>query len=133
MQSSRLPLLFLILLCLTLRSDLIRSVALHTSGAAGPSYLDAFAWRRMCTSFREASNKLYNAVALCARRIACDPDYLSSISIISVFNFTSSRIAAIVCMPSLQVESAIHATQKLFRKDETEAVLLVDADNAFNH
>ena len=76
---------------------------------------------------------LYNAVALCARRIACDPDYLSSISIISVFNFTSSRIAAIVCMPSLQVESAIHATQKLFRKDETEAVLLVDADNAFNH
>ena len=26
----------------------------------------------------------------------------------------------------------IHATQKLFRNDETEAVLLVDADNAFN-
>ena len=35
-------------------------------------------------------------------------------------------------MPSLWVEAAIHATQKLFRKDETEAVLLVDAFNSLN-
>ena len=66
----------------SLDADLIRSTALHTSGAAGPSYLDAFAWRRMCTSFRGASNDLCNAIALCARRIACeyiDPVCLSPI------------------------------------------------------
>ena len=47
-----------------LNADLIRSVSLHTSGAAGPSYLDAFAWRRLCTSFGTASDDLCNGCCL---------------------------------------------------------------------
>ncbi len=31
---------------------LIRSTSLRTKGAAGPSGLDAYAWRRLCTSFK---------------------------------------------------------------------------------
>ena len=35
---------------------LIRSVALRTTGAAGPSGLDAYAWRRLCTVFKTSSS-----------------------------------------------------------------------------
>ena len=35
-------------------SALIRSTSLNTHGAAGPSGLDAYAWRRLCTSFKSA-------------------------------------------------------------------------------
>ena len=63
-----------------LDANLIRSMALQTNGAAGPSGLDAFAWRRLCTSFKSASDNLCHAMALTARRIACehiDPACLS--------------------------------------------------------
>lgn len=39
-------------------SSLIHSIALRISGAAGPSRVDSSAWRRMCTSFHNASSKL---------------------------------------------------------------------------
>ena len=35
-----------------LDASLIRSTALRTTGAAGPSGLDAHAWRRLCTALR---------------------------------------------------------------------------------
>ena len=34
----------------------IRSAALHTKGAAGPSGIDAHCWRRLCSSFKSASH-----------------------------------------------------------------------------
>ena len=34
----------------------IRTAALHTQGAAGPSGLDALNWRRLCTAFGQKSN-----------------------------------------------------------------------------
>ena len=49
--------------------DLIRSTALRTEGAAGPSGLDSTARRRMCTSFKSASTDLCDALATMARRI----------------------------------------------------------------
>ena len=45
----------------------IRSAALHTNGAAGPSGLDAHAWRRLCTSFHSASNDLCHSLAKLAK------------------------------------------------------------------
>ena len=53
--------------CIT--GDLIKKASLNTHGAAGPSGVDAYAWRRMCTSFGEASVGLCEALASVARRI----------------------------------------------------------------
>ena len=53
-----------------LTRDVIRQVSLHTQGSAGPSGMDATAWRRMCTAFDSASDDLCDALAACARRIA---------------------------------------------------------------
>ena len=47
---------------------LIHTTALRTSGAAGPSGLDAHAWRRLCTAFKGASNSLCQSLAAVARR-----------------------------------------------------------------
>ncbi len=47
----------------------IRSAAMHITGAAGPSGLDAHGWRRLCTSFKEVSTDLCRNLALTARRI----------------------------------------------------------------
>ena len=50
-------------------SSLIRSTALRVHGAAGPSGLDAYDWRRLCTSFQSASTTLCQALALSAKRL----------------------------------------------------------------
>ena len=42
---------------------------LHTDGAAGPSGLDAHAWRRLCTSFYSASSDLCHSLAKLAKRL----------------------------------------------------------------
>ena len=43
----------------SLNADLILKAALKTKGAAGLSGLDAFAWRRLCSSFKSASRDLF--------------------------------------------------------------------------
>ena len=48
----------------------IRITALRTVWGAGPSGIDAAAWRRLCCSFHAASKSLCNALAAVARRIA---------------------------------------------------------------
>ena len=48
---------------------LIRSTSLRVSGAAGPSGLDAHAWRRLCTAFKTASDDLCQALADFAKRL----------------------------------------------------------------
>lgn len=50
-------------------ASLIRSTALRTSGAAGPSGLDALCWRRLCTSFKAASNDLCQSLADVTKRL----------------------------------------------------------------
>ena len=52
-----------------LNGHLIRATALKTEGAAGPSGIDSQGWRRLCTSFREASLDLCEALAQLGRRI----------------------------------------------------------------
>ena len=62
--------------------DLIRNTALKTDGAAGPSGLDATAWKRLCNSFKSASTDLCDAVAATARRMCTcyvDPDEISAL------------------------------------------------------
>ena len=46
-----------------LDASVIKSAAIHVSGAAGPSGLDALSWRRLCTSFKAASQELCHSLA----------------------------------------------------------------------
>ena len=49
--------------------SLVRSMALRTEGAAGPSGIDAQGWRRLCSSFQQASSELCEALACVCKRI----------------------------------------------------------------
>ena len=65
-----------------LDGTVIRSAALRTQGSAGPSGLDAYGWRRLCTSFQQASDDLCNSLALVARRLCTtcvDPDGIDAL------------------------------------------------------
>lgn len=145
----------------------IRSAALRTKGAAGPSGIDAHCWRRLCTSFKSASDDLCHSLALLARRLCVsfvDPKGLSSllacrlialdkcpgvrpIGICETARRIISKAVLSVVKGDLQeaagslqlcagqisgIEAAVHAMKEAFLNDETEAVLLVDASNAFN-
>lgn len=61
-------------------ASLIRSTALRISGAAGPSGLDAHAWRRLSTAFKSASSSLCQSladVAKCLCSVFVDPQLLT--------------------------------------------------------
>ena len=49
-----------------LTGDLVGWTALHTHGAAGPSDMDAYAWRQLGSSFCSASVTLWNGLAAVA-------------------------------------------------------------------
>ena len=60
----------------------IRSSALATKGSAGPSSLDAHCWRRLCTSFKFASQDLCHSLALLSRKLCTayvDPNGISAL------------------------------------------------------
>ena len=62
--------------------QLIRSTVLKMDGAAGPSGLDAAAWKRMCTSFKTVSVDLCESLASTARRLCSeyvDPNGISAL------------------------------------------------------
>ena len=46
----------------SLDANCIRQAALKVEGGAGPSGLDADAWRRLCMSFKSASDDLCHAL-----------------------------------------------------------------------
>ena len=145
----------------------IRSAALRTTGAVGPSGIDAHCWRWLCTSFKSASQDLCHSLALLARRICStfvDPKGLAAflafhlialdkcpvvrpIGICDTARQIVSKAVLHITRADLQeavvplqlcagqtagTEAAIHALRASFQQEETEAVLLVDATNAFN-
>ena len=148
-------------------SLLIRRSALNCKGATGPSGLDAYAWRRLCTSFDKTSDNLCHSLAQMAKRLCVDlvdPKLLMPFLACRLIALnknpgvrpigigdTSRRIIAkailSILRPDIQevaglhqlcagqsagAESAVHAARRLFESEETEAILLVDAKNAFN-
>ena len=52
-----------------LDGSVIRAAALHTSGSAGPSGVDAYGWRQLCTAFKSASAELCCSIAILASRL----------------------------------------------------------------
>ena len=148
-------------------ATLIRTAALKTSGSAGPSGLDAYSWRRLCTCHQQASRDLCQALAEVAKRLCTqfvDPASVAPFSAcrlialdknpgvrpIGVCDTVRRIIAKAILMTirsdvldmagSLQLcagqisgtEAAVHAVRSYFESNECEAILLVDASNAFN-
>ena len=148
-------------------ADLIRHAAKQTKGAAGPSGLDAHGWRRLCCTFKEASDELCHSLALLARRLCTQyvqPSTLAPflacrlialdkrpgvrpIGICEVVRRITSKAILFVIKGDIQeaagscqlcggqiagIEAAVHAVRQLFNNENTEALLLVDASNAFN-
>ena len=147
--------------------DAIKRAALRTEGAAGPSGIDALAWRRLCTSFGGASSDLCSSIAISARTLCTefiDTEHLNAylacrlvpldknpgvrpIGICEVLRRIIGRAVLDVLGLTVResvgtrqlcagqpagIEAAIHAMQRTFVDPETEAILLVDASNAFN-
>ena len=148
-------------------ADLIRHAAKQTNGPAGPSGLNALAWRRMCCSFKEASDTLCHSLALLRRRLCSEhihPSILAPllacrlvaldknpgvhpIGVCEVARRIMSKAILFVIKGDIQdaagarqlcgrqiadIEAAVHSVVKLFDDNKTEAILLVDASNAFN-
>jgi hypothetical protein len=147
----------------------VLKAALNTRGSAGPSGMDADAYRRILVSknFNLEGKALREEVALLARNLSTKsyhPDLLES--------YVASRLIPLDKLPGerpigvgevlrriigkmvvrnateeikeaagpLQTcagqgagaEAAIHSMRTIFEDDEMEAVLLIDAENAFN-
>ena len=151
----------------SLDATAIKSAALHTSGAAGPSGIDALGWRRLCTAHKSASVELCHSLALVAKRLCTelvDPagiapllacrlialdknpgvrpigigDVSRRIIAKAILNVVRQDVqeasgAVQLCAGQIAgIEAAVHAVRSLLQNDETEAILLVDASNAFN-
>ena len=145
----------------------IHSAALRTSGAAGPSGIDARGWRRLCSSYKSASDDLCHSLALLTRRLCTvfvDPEGLAPlmscrlialdknpgvrpIGICEVVRRIIAKAILSVTSGDIQdaagslqlcagqrsgTEAAVHAMNTVFKDEDCEAVLLVDASNAFN-
>ena len=121
----------------------IRRAALRTKGAVGPFGMDAHCWRRLCTSFKTASHDLCGyatpwpswpdgcvlpSLILKARRIIAK-------AVLSVIKGDLQDAAVLLQLCAGQIggiEAAVHFMRSILSESDTEAVLLVDASNAFN-
>ena len=79
-----------------LTPELLRDVARHAKGSAGPSGLDSDAWRRMITCFKQSSNRLCAALARAARRL-CTNDLTE----VDLSAFTAARLVPLDKNPGL--------------------------------
>ena len=152
----------------SLTGHLIRATALRTEGAAGPSGIDALGWRRICTSFHDASRALCDAIAAVSRRLCTtyvDPVGLKALiscrlialdkqpgvrpigigevsrriigkAILSIIKEDILKTAGVkqLCVGQQSgCEAAIHAMTTVFDTPSCQAILQVDATNAFNN
>ena len=77
--------------------NIVKSAALKVSGAGGPSGLDAYNWRRLCTCFGPASADLCQALAEVAKRLCTtyvDPE--------SIAPFVACRLIALDKNPGVR-------------------------------
>ena len=150
-----------------LTGDLSKLAAFHTQSVAGLSGMDAYLWRRLCSSFGCASVTLCNSLAAVARCLCTQ-----EVNVKELMAFVACRLIPLDKNPGVRpigigdvsrriivkailyvirtdiqlaarelqtcaghdagVQAAIHAMKDIFSHDNTDAVLLVDASNAFN-
>lgn len=78
-------------------AHLIRATALRTKGAAGPSGMDAHAWRRLCTAFKTSSSSLCQSLADVAKRLCS-----SYIDPLAIAPFLACRLIALDKCPGVR-------------------------------
>ena len=103
-----------------LDGSLIHRTILQMDGAAGPSGMDVASWKKLCTSFRSASDSLCDALAAVARRLATtfvDPVCLSA--------FTACRLIALDKRPGVRPIRIGKVCRRLIAK----AVLVIVRDD----
>ena len=81
----------------SITGESIWTAALHTQGAAGPSGLDAFSWRRLCTLFGQKSNDPCSPLAVVVRRISTS--FIDSSTLLA---YTSCRLIAVDKCPGVR-------------------------------
>ena len=81
----------------TLTPTLIRDVGRKVQGSAGPSGLDADAWKRMLTCFRKSSDRLCSALAAAARSL-CTYDYAN----VDLSALTAARLIPLDKAPAVR-------------------------------
>ena len=95
----------------SLTRETVRRATLHTHGAAGPSGMDADAWRHMCTSFGDASDTLCDAIAKCAQRLATtyiDPASLDA--------YVASRLIPLNKHPGVRPIGIVEVLRRIISK-----------------
>ena len=152
----------------SITGDSIRTAALRTQDAAGPSGVDAAGWRRILSSFHQQSKDLCSAIASVARRLCTeyvDPESLRAFVACRLIPLNKNpgvrpigvcevmrRMVGKAVMQTvgadvlkaagpLQLcaghdsgcEAAVHAMRTVFEESSTDAMILVDAVNAFNN
>ena len=103
-----------------LNGELIQKVALRTEGSAGPSGLDASAWRRLCTSFAHNSSNLCEALACTAKRICC-----SFVDLVCISSFAACRLIALDKHPGIRPIGIGEISRRIVGK----AILLITRDD----
>ena len=89
----------------------IRRAVLKTSDAAGPSGLDAAAWRRICTSFQRASSDLCDVLSAVARKLCTtfvDPAGLSA--------FVSCHLIVLDKCPGMRPIGVVETVRRIIAK-----------------
>lgn len=97
----------------------IRSTALQMDGSAGPSGLDAAAWRRLCTSFHSASVDLCASIAHLTRRLCT-----SYVHPLGISSLTACRLIALDKCPGVRPIGVGETLRRLISK----AILRVTRD-----
>ena len=85
--------------------------AAGTKGAAGPSGVDAFCWRRLCTSFRQASDDLCASLALVARRLCTD-----MVDPVGLTAFVACRLIALDKCPGVRLIGVGEVVRRIIGK-----------------
>ena len=88
-----------------------RNAALHTKGSAGPSGIDSFGWKRLCTSFKNISDDLCSSLALVARKLCTvyvDPRGIAPL--------TASRLIALDKNPGVRPIGVGETVRRIIEK-----------------
>lgn len=86
--------------------EAIRQAAMHTHGAAGPSGVDAYAWRRFCSSFQGASTDLCNALAAVAKHLCTVNVHPDGLTVFVACRLTPSFSGCLECLQCCQQTSS---------------------------